>query len=220
MATRGKEFLKVSLVLLDISLLQHNEDIGRFRDLVDADVVATGVGFAPAPSADAPIDFQNLSISRDRITIESARERSVLSREYPIREDIARFAEVAQHALAVTDPDSAERGAGYNVELLYDQDSGVPAAEYLSQRLFKELSQEDRWKISRGHGSVSFFDGKDIWNCSVEPRFRDPETTRLYLSVNRHRVDPSPPSKADIEERLKGSWDWAIEFAEKLDGQP
>lgn len=218
MAINDEEYLRISLVLLNVSLIQQDADVERFRSLVKAEVSSVA-GMTARLGLDVPVEIRRLSIDRERITIESTNDRTTLTRDYPEMRDIARFAELAQHAISVATSVSEMRGVGYNVELMYDQSSGSSAAVYLGRRLFKGFSQEGGWTLAGGHGTASFIDGEDTWNCQVEPRLQEADTTKVFLAVNRHRRESNLPSAGEIEQRLQGAWNRAREFALRLDRQ-
>ena len=146
-------------------------------------LAATGL-IANIPSGNTE-PGQTLTLNRDRIELELSRSRSSISRDYPLRGDLLRLAEVAGHAISNSTLEVGRlRAIGFNIELIFDQHSGASAFEYLSRRLFAvdPLGGKD-WQLMGGAGRLIFNDSGRRWTISVEPRFNDATESRVFLTA-------------------------------------
>ena len=62
-------------------------------------------------------------------------------------------------------------------------------------------------------------EGENQWQVTVEPRFNEPTTTRVFLSLNLHKENHEPPSEEEIKESLVNAWTQARDFAFLLDNK-
>ena len=223
MAVIAKEVLKCDFVLLGYELLRRPEEHSEFQARVGTEVVSAGtgvlVGANPIPN---PRGLRSLGINRDRITLQLSAERSVVQKDYPSSmNDLARLAEVAGLAMATTDLTNQELIAyGFNFELVYDQDSGSKALNYLGNRLFSpDLPSMSKWSLVGGSGKLSFQDQdkRKSWNIIIDPRFNDPNTTKIFVSFNLHINRRVQPNNHDIELTLQKIWEVAEKFITTLD---
>ena len=220
MAVEVQDVLKANIVLLGVELLTSGpEELDAFRDAVD-----TEVGIAPNLVLGGPLPnieaSGTLTLNRDRIVVEISPSRSTIAREYPSFEDLGRLAEVAGYAIAETDlGDRRPRAFGYNIELVYDQDSGLPAVRYLADRLFAaEISSNEGWQLIGGAGRLVFEDenGKPR-NITIEPRFDDRAPTKISMILNVHENEQRLPAEDEIKNSLEETWRQAHEFVNRLD---
>ena len=219
MAVDVQDVLKANLVLVGVGLLSNRlEELDAFRDAVDTEV-SMGSNMAlglPLPGVEPA---GTLTLSRDRIVVEISSSGSTIAREYPSYEDLARLAEVAGYAIAKTDlGDQRPRAFGYNIELVYDQDSGLPAVQYLGERLFAaEISSNEGWKLIGGAGRLIFDEGGKLRNITIGPRFDDRAPTKISMSLNVHENERRLPDEDEIRNSLEETWRQAHEFVERLD---
>ena len=104
------------------------------------------------------------------------------------------------------------------VDLIYDQDSGLPAATYLANRLFAPFLQSHAgWDLREGSCRMIFKEGENQWAIFVEPRFGSEETNTVYLSVARRRDGELIPDQRQIEKTLQEVWIQAQDFLNRLD---
>ena len=219
MAVEVQDVLKANFVLVGVGLLSNRlEELDAFRDAVDTEVrlgsnMALGFPLSNVEPAGT------LTLSRDRIVVEISPSGSTIAREYPSYEDLARLAEVAGYAIAKTDfGDQRPRAFGYNIELVYDQDSGLPAVQYLGDRLFAaEISGHEGWQLIGGAGRLIFDEGGKPRNITIEPRFDDRAPTKIFMSLNVHENEQRLPNEDEIRNSLEETWRQAHEFVERLD---
>ncbi|MCY3923596.1 MAG: hypothetical protein OXG27_14550 [Chloroflexi bacterium] len=226
------EVLKASVVIAGLQLLPNDAQLLRFRDALGSEVVLASGGappFAPGFSLDvgfgagvAEASFgerRSFTIGRDRITFDVNPMQSAVVREYPQATDIGRLAEAIGLALEITDPDQAQTyPVGYNIELVYGQDSEPLASAYLAQRLFRGLSAIGDWNIAAGAGTLSFAtDHGGTFNLTAEPRFREASTSRIFIGANLHRFETGALRDAEIDRHLSDALEKTQQFVELLD---
>lgn len=218
MAVEVQDVLKANLVLVGVGLLTKSEELDAFRNAVGTEVEMAPNLFlgGPLPNIEAS---GTVTLSRDRTVVDVSPSRSTVAREYPSFEDLGRLADVAGYAIAKTGlGDQRLRAFGYNIELVYDQDSGLPAVRYLADRLFApEISRNEGWRLVGGAGRLVFDEGGKPRNITVEPRLNDPSTTKIFMSLNVHENDQRLPDAGEIKKSLEETWGQAHEFVNRLD---
>ena len=217
MAITGVDALKANVVLLGLELLDSEAGFEAFKTESETEVIAemslAGV-FGGLPETG-----RRINLPKDRITLIATSGRSVIEREYPSYGDLDRLADVVSHAISYTKVESSQvQALGYNVDITYNQDSGLRAMEYLAQRLYSQsfLSRENR-RILGGSGKLSFVGEGRTWNFSIEPRLNDNKTTKVFLGLNMHIDSTSVPEKDAVAACLRESWNSAHDFAVELD---
>lgn len=220
MVAEVQDVVKTNLVLVGVGLLSELEDFKSFSDAVGTDVVVSGGGIILEMPTSIPEPGRTLSLNRDRIVLDLAVSRSVISREYPAYHDLGRLAEVAGYAITRTSSKKPLRAFGYNIELVYNQTSEGSALEYLGKGLFSpDLQGNVGWKLLGGAGRLIFEENGARWLATIEPRFNDDSSSRVFLSLNLHRSDPGYPEESEIEASLQQVWDQAHSFVELLDAR-
>ena len=220
MAAEVQDVLKVNIVLIGAGLLRQEKEFNTFRNAVGTEVTIPSAGMLVGPSMAAPEPSVALALNKDRITLELSPSRSTVNREYPLRDDLARMAEVAGLAVSATEVNGTDPQAfGYNIELVFDQTSDKPAIEYLSDRLFrKDLATSLGWQPAGGAAQLFFRDQDSRWSLALQPRFQDEDSGRVFMSANRHFSEPRWPDTEEVRESLEDLWDQAHEFIQQLDG--
>ena len=220
MAVTVTDVLKANLVLVGVELLRGEEQFKVFRTIVDTEVtIAPGPGLLIGAPSDIPLPGHILSLNRDRIVLELSPSRSTINRDYPSKEGWDRLAKVAWHAIATSDlTDQQLRAYGYNIELVYEQNSGLPALRYLGERLFQSaLFSDIGWESMGGSGKLNFMDDEERWQVLIEPRLNDAETTKIFLSLNLHKQEQTLPTEENIQDSLKKIEEQAQRFINLLD---
>lgn len=198
MAAKLEDVLNANLVLVGVELLNDPEKFEQFRHEFASDLrfevglVTNGLTGVTEPS-------RTLVLSRDRIQFTLHASRSTITREYPEETGLAKLARSAALAIDLTDAKGPPQAFGYNMELVFDQDSAQPARQYIGSRLFSRLPVANPgWDLVGGTGRMIFSDGTDQWTISAEPRFGDEATSRLFLSVNLHKYEQRFPSEDEM----------------------
>ena len=218
-----QDTLKAELVLVGIELLGDSDRLNDFAvsARTDVDLAIPGPLLAPGDLGIA----QMIRLPRERIIVQTSAARSFIRRDYPIgQQDLDRLAEVANEAIVHTDLDADDqtlRAFGFNVDIVYDQSSGMTATQYLAERLFHpDLFASSGLSIVGGGGRITLQSSEGFqWGVSVEPRHNDPNMSRVFLSVNLHREEQVMPSAEDIRYSLSSALNQAHRFAHILDGE-
>ena len=219
MTVEFQDVLKAELVLIGFRTLTNAKENEAFRAAVKTDVVASGHSVTIDSQTNIAESGRIISLNRDRIILDISASRSTIRREYPEEKDIERLAEVAGLVIAQsTSEDQELRAFGYNLELVYDQKSGQTAAQYLADRLLSNnLPRRNEWELVGGAGKVTYKEGENQWQITIEPRLNEPGTTKIFLNLNLHKDEHALPSESDIRDSLKEAWRQAHKFAYLLD---
>lgn len=216
MSIRSQEFMRLGLAFSGIRLLQTDGELADFQDVVGTDVVV-GAVFAPSNPQDREATQQFL-IPRDRIRVDVNPAGSAITREYPDEDDLGHLAEIARQVIEISGKAQSPQAFGYNIEVVYDNDGNVPAGEYLSRRFFEHtIPRPNGWSQFSGWLTLGFREGETVWNVTLEPRFRDANTTKVYLGINWHHGEQRYPDVQEIVESLHKIWDEAIAYALQID---
>ena len=218
------EVTKANVVFVGLGLLQSPDELTAFKGAVDTDVISSGGIIISSIAAATTETGRMLSIQRDRIELELTPARSTISQEYPpLDNKLERLATVAGLAITHTDLGDATPGAfGFNIEAVYDQESGLTAYEYLAERLFAtDLTNEgDDWKLTGGAAKKILESGPtEHWQVNLQPRFNDLATSKIFIGLNLHLSEPRVPPRDEIETLLIKLRDRIHEFTERLDGK-
>ena len=220
MVTSTPNILIMNLVLVGIDLLNDSTSIEIFKGQTDPDLQIE-VGMMTEIPTGITGPSRRVNLNRDRIVLELSPARSSVARQYPNdRSDIAQLTAVANSAIECSTLADQRVSFGFNIELVYEQDSGQSAMEYLGSRLFGSLKLgRDAWTLAGGTGQIIFDekDGSCRWTMNVRPRSIAEDTPRILLGMNLHRSMADIPSAKVIEDSLEELWDEAHDFVLRLD---
>lgn len=155
-------------------------------------------------------------LDRERIEITILESQLSVSREYPSEEDLLPLASISAATLNfLNQPIEA---IGYNVDLVFEQNSGRSAERYLGGRLFKhrEFGGEE-WLLWGGFGTMVFGHSRKRQSFNVAPRLEDDKTTRVLVEANYHVSDGNIPQETEIRESLAMIWRNTIGIMELID---
>ena len=219
MAIDIQDVLKVNVVFVGIGLLDEPASLEGFRVSVGSEVVPEGVIYEPHPGG-APMQGQILRLAKDRISLESSPFRTLVNRDYPTKDELARLAEVAGGAIANTNLETRKpRAFGFNVELVYDQSSESSALSYLANRIFSpHVSGIQGWELIGGAGRFIFNENAHRWTVRIEPRLNEENTTKVFLALNFHVNEERLLDESEILDFLVETWEQAHNFVERIDG--
>ena len=221
MAIEFGDVLKADLVLVGFPLLDRPGELEEFRSKYKEARISGG-GVNIDVQSNKAEQGQVVTLDRDRITLELFPSRAVIRREYPNDEtDLEQMAEVAHQAISITAiRGKALRAYGFNLDLIYDQDSGRSAFGYLADRLLSVgVKQKNDWHFLGAATRVTYLAGDEQWQMAIEPRFGDPLTKTVYLNVNLHKPESQLPELDTIKGSLMKIWEQARGFANFLDLQ-
>ena len=219
MSVISTEVVKTNLVLAGTRLLTTQDEFEAFRVAVGVDVQVAGTGLATSIPSGVAEPVLGLTLNRDRIAIELSPARSTFSRDYPLRHELPRLAEVSCKAINNTNLEEQRiQGYGFNIELVFDQDSGDTAFEYLAKRLFgTEPLGNEGWRLIGGAGRLIFGESRRRWSISLEPRFNSETESRVFLNANLHISETALPKEVEIQASLEEIWDNVHRFVGQLD---
>jgi hypothetical protein len=221
MAVEVQDILSIDAVFADLELLQNDEEVAACSAALGSEII-TEVGLVLGASRGAPAQGRRLQIPRDRMRMEASAHRTRVLREYPADiDDVASVVRLTRQASDSTDLQGAVPSSfGFNLELVYDQDSGEPALAYLGARLFAGASHlHERWGQVGGFGKLVVPEGTWQWTIQLEPRFQAPDTTKVFLGANLHVAEARMPDEGDMEVLLRELWGRVHEVIENLDGR-
>lgn len=214
-----RDVLKVNVVLVGVSLLDSAEEIKKFSESVSADVEASAIGSAFGLPPLHPDLGRRLAVPRERVTLYIASGRTVIEREYPNEDDMARLADIAGHAIQCTTTQPKQPTAfGYNIELVFNQTSKTPAFQYLGDRLFCQQNWGiGGWNLIGGAGRLIFNSPEGRWAIQVEPRHNDETTSQVFVNLNLHKAELRLPSLDELRQSLKNVWNGVSDFVTHFD---
>ena len=215
MSAKGHVILKINLVLVGLRLLDTRQETFTFSRAAASEVMETAPRVAGGPSTYS----RRLELQMERIAIDLLPDYTTIECEYPARGNLDRLAEIIGLAVYHTDRKGVEPTAlSYNIDLYYDQYSGQPALHYLGSRLFNKKDLDiPETELIGGSGRLVFKSATEQWTFSIEPRFNDSETSRVFLNVNLHKVENRLPESTEIKKSFEEIWEQALEFSQRLD---
>ena len=215
MAVKIQEVLKADIVFAGVGLLRTQQGLDAFTESVGTEIVVDAPNSHPGVSDPS----LRVALNRDRIVLDLAPERSVISRDYPSSHDLDRLAEVTALALANTGSGAGVlQAVGVNIALVYDQDTHQTAVGYLSERLFNtRLSNKMGLPIHGAEGRLTFTSDEHLIALSFQSRFSDATTTKIFMNLNLHRATQILPTQQEIEDSLQEALRNAVEFAGRID---
>ena len=222
MSTELREIINVSLVLLNQGLLQDNDQLHAFQQAVDVDVRVEG-GMAADLVTGQTHPSRTIHLDRHRISLSVSRPRSAITKEFPslaaLRSELSLFGEVVEHAFRASGISQVRCDFGYNADMVFDQDTGETALEFLGGRLLNRgaLSQPGR-RLAGGTCRVVIQDEFGQWNYNFEPRAGDLQRRRLFVGTNLHNEQQLLPGKDEIADSIGKVVNSVIQMMKHLDG--
>lgn len=215
MAIIVQDVLKANLVLAGVRLLGSPKEQSRFDKQAGTEVLKASASIPlDLPLLTGPQELelaQKFRLDRDRIELEVVGNQTLIGMEYPSKDTLDRLAEIA--VLAIRSSSIADHNlsaVGFNLEIVYTQDSGLSAYEFLTKRVFApNLFQAAGYQIRGGAAKLLLTRGEEIWNITLEPRFNNPEENRLFASFNLHQNTSRLPKPDTIKRTLEIVWDQA-----------
>lgn len=205
MAFKVVDVLRANVVFRGIRFLPVDSDFDAFREAMGTEVVRR-TEIADEQRVDMVL------MSRERTALLLGNDGSQVERQHPERSDLAEFADAIFACVtnSTLGEDDEPEAYGYNMEFVFEQDSGLPAGEYLASQMLGEaiVADEIPWEFG-GAGFELRLDeeGGRTWTFEVQPRFWEKETPRVFVKVNHHRDKHSLPNRREILEDLNLTWD-------------
>lgn len=212
MTVELQDILKANLVLVGLRVLETEEEVQTFH-------LGAGTEVATRPVL-APDSTLVLALERERITVETSNQRTVIQQDYPDVADLGRLAQIATLAFGskTETPQNPPVVHGYNMDAVFRQGSGLESFTYIGQQLFDPtLPTRMGWELGGGIGNLTFMESAGRkWSFRVEPRAFDMQAG-VFLSVNLEAKAQSLPNQEDIERAFRDCWEQTDRFATVLD---
>lgn len=221
MAVEVQDILSIDAVFADLEVLRNDDEVAACSAALGSEII-TEVGLVLGASRASPLQGRRLQMPRDRMRMEASAHRTRVVREYPSEiDDVGSVVRLARLAIDNTVLQEAVPSSfGFNLEMVYDQDSGESALTYLGGRLFARASDlHERWGQVGGFGRLVVREGTWQWTINLEPRFQAADTTKVFLGANLHVAEPRMPDDGDMEVLLRELWRRVHEVIENLDGR-
>ena len=201
--------LGASVVVAGIDMPTMDDFVEQLKAIFETDVqVLSGRGGDP----------DVLVLDRERIEVSVQGSQLIISRDYPSEEDLSTLARISNATLSLLD--QSIEAIGYNVDLVFEQNSGRSAERYLGERLFRHGKlDDDAWPLWGGSGTMVFGSSRERKSFTVAPRLDDEKTTRVLVEANYHVVDGQTPLESGISESLAVIWRDAFRVMELVDGE-
>ena len=201
--------LDASVVIVGISMPTMDDFVEKLEAIFETDVQVVS-GRAGDPDV--------LVLDRERVEISMQGSQLIINRNYPSEGDLPNLARVSNATLTLLDQPIG--AVGYNVDLVFEQNSGRSAERYLGERLFRYGKlDDDAWPIWGGSGTMVFGSSRERKSFTIAPRLDDEKTTRVLVEGNYHVVDGQTPLEAGISESLAMIWKDAFRVMELVDGE-
>ena len=201
--------LDASVVIVGIDMPSMGDFVEKLKALFETEVQVLSGGIG---------DPDVLVLDRERIEVSVQGSQLIINRDYPSEEDLPTLARVSNATLTLLD--QSIEAIGYNVNLVFEQDSGRSAERYLGERLFKHGKlDDDVWPLWGGSGTMVFGSSRERKSFTVAPRLDDEKTTRVFVEANYHMAGGQTPLEAGISESLAIIWRDAFRVMELVDGE-
>ena len=214
-----RDVLKANVVLVGLGLLRDAESVAAFSEAIGSDVLLDDDGLIVGVPGVDPKLLEDSEFHRKRISIKLLSDRTVFEGEFPTKSSMSKLGDVLAKA---TESSTRHQGSlssyGYNLELAFDQSSGVSSLRYLSDRLYSksEFVPED-WSLVGATGRLFFESPQGRWTIQVEPRFNDPNSSRVFMSINLHKEETTLPDPRTVGQSLESVWNRSHEIVARFD---
>ena len=224
MAVEVRDVIRAHLLIYGVSLLSNLEDVEAFRSASKAEDLVLTQGAVQALPKGAVEPALTLSLSKERISVVITPTTSRVFREYP--EDIGaldRLAEIARYAIECSTPsDLNPTGFSFLMELVYDQSSGLPAAQYVAHRVVApDIAKDEEWSLDAGSVVLEYTEGGGNRRrvINLEPRTPAEDEAKVLLRFSDHFAEQCVPGGDTILSSLQTAWHKAHTLIEWLDGR-
>ena len=218
MAATLQDVVSANMVLVGVGLLNQPDEVERFKTRLDVDL-RVEVGLVTNVQSGQTEPSRTLRLDRERIALDLSPSRSSIAREYPEYSDLARLAQVSALAIGCTDlADRAPLAFGYNVEMVFSQDTGQSSIQYIGERLlsYQSLGRAG-WDLFGGTGQIIYTGDASRWAITIRPQTGDAATTRIALALNLHKDEQRLPDETEIRRSLEEARKEAVSFMNRLD---
>ena len=208
MSVEITDWISASLVLVGSGLLSSEDEIRSFSSQISSEIAVE------SPFGSEGGLLRRIVVNKDRIAIDLLSQRGSIKQEYP-PDDPSKLVEIAAAALQHSENKEGITAHGYNVELVYNQESYPTAYEYIANKLLMSFSRPSRNVLGASVQLRLEDNDARMWNIDIQPRFRRDDTNKVYCSVNLHIA--GPPDVDGIHTCLADTRAKAKTFIEELD---
>ena len=193
MAVTAQDILSIDAVFADLEVLRNAQEIAACGAALGSEIITEGEMLVLGPSRGGAVQGRRMQMPRDRMFVGDLAHRTRAARQYPAHiDDVASVVRLVGHAIASTDLRGAVPSSfGFNMELVYDQDSGQDALSYLGRRLFARVSDlHETWGHAGGSGKLLVREGTWQWTIALEPRLQATirqRSSSASISMSRRR---------------------------------
>ena len=214
MSIKVQDFLNVNIVFNGVELLDTLACVKKFERFIGSEIVVIeGATVSANLSGSMSAKARTFTIQKDRIRVDCSQINSVIQRDYPSLEDLARLAEVVNCAISNSTQIKKPTNFGFNLDLVYSQDSGLSASKYIARQILSPvLLEKKEWDIVSGFGGFTLDEDGKRWSIKIEPRYSDIMTPKVFLSLNLHFNESRFPEKNEIHSSLDEMWRKALIF--------
>lgn len=229
MGTSIDSIIDVSFVALQVNLLEEPEQKHQFVMASEAEVdFVPRVDIVAADLSGKISGSDRFVLQRERIDVElkPSEQRNTITRKYPENaDDLGRLAEIIHFALSLSDRSGSklgmEIGYGYNIQLVFSQDTHDSSLAYLADKTIDPvLSERIGEDIFGANPTIYFRQDTRYWVVRLEPRYADQQNLKIFMAINYHVGDPDDTLPQDVEEiksDLKTLWDRAHSLVADID---
>lgn len=202
MTARLVDALTATVAFTGVSMLPSDEAVRGLKAALSEEAFPDTV-----TNADGTQE-STLTLDRERITITQREVGSWVEQKYPRREDLVALGDIA--ATCIERSGVGEQAPGffaYQVQFLCDQESGSPAVQYLPEELLDSRITGGSREFLDFSCTFSFRDSSGSWRFSVEPRYRERSTTRIFLTAQLFFEGGFLPSREEMKKKLELVWE-------------
>ena len=205
MAVKVQDILSIDAVFGDLELLRTPDEIAACSAALGSEIITEGEMLVFGPSRGGAVQGRRMQVPRDRMLVESSAHRTRAARQYPAHiDDVASVVQLMRHAIASTALQGAVPSSfGFNLELVYDQDSGQNAPSYLGRRL---LGSRERSAREMGAGGWIRQATSARGDLAMDDHPGTPAASPRYVKGLPRRQSPCP---GGADTRCRGDGDAA-----------
>ena len=215
----SKVVLSTSFVVVGVKLLSEPEQAQEFGRRADAGEILISAAASPVEVA------RTIRLDQVRMEVMTSENRTMVKKEYPSSlEDVSRLVNAIEVALNASElqEQAPVTALGYNIEVVYEPNAPDPVSDYIGRRMFSKVSScfigKDGWKLRGVSGAVAFEgENGERYNLTIEPRLRELDSPRAFLSINHHVPSNTLPSIKEIQVLLEDVWNTADRFIDSFD---
>ena len=217
----SKVVLSISFVAAGVELLSEPEQAQVFGKILGADEITVTTEVTLPSTTGVSRKFE---VGQSQTEVLAEGMKATVIKKYPnSKSDVKTLVGTTRAAIDASKADESSLLAiGYNIEATYEPHTTESAANYIGERM---LPKHTRYLITKGNYdpvcksvSMAFMgNGGEVYNIRVEPRHREVDAERVFLSINHHVPSGTLPTTEEIQTSLETIWDTVDEFIDNFD---